>query len=95
MPIVTSGKPACANSETASGHLGPGRAIRIVSTPRARLIFSFAVLQVCEPVMHGLHLPEWTLSAVVAALARRSPTTTVLARVFDIRSGGIERTCRC
>jgi len=55
-------------------------------------IFSFAVLQIYEPVMHGLHLPEWTLSAVVVVLASGFPGTMVLAWIFDIRSGGIERT---
>ena len=25
-------------------------------------VFSFAILQIYEPVMHGLHLPDWTLS---------------------------------
>ncbi len=55
-------------------------------------VFSFAVLQIYEPVMHGLHLPEWTLSAVVLVLATGFPSTMVLAWIFDLRSGGIERT---
>jgi len=55
-------------------------------------IFSFAVLQIYEPVMHGLHLPDWTLSAVVVVLASGFPATMILAWIFDIRSGGIERT---
>jgi TolB-like protein len=55
-------------------------------------IFSFAVLQVFEPVMHGLHLPEWTLSAVVVVLAAGFPATLVLAWIFDLGPAGIERT---
>jgi TolB-like protein len=55
-------------------------------------IFSFAVLQVFEPVMHGLRLPEWTLSAVVVGLAAGFPATMVLAWVFDLGPEGIERT---
>jgi adenylate cyclase len=55
-------------------------------------IASFAVLQVYEPVMHGLHLPEWTLSFVVIALGLGFPVTTALAWVFDIKASGIERT---
>jgi hypothetical protein len=31
-------------------------------------IASFAILQVVEPVMHGLHLPEWVLSLSVVLL---------------------------
>jgi TolB-like protein/Tfp pilus assembly protein PilF len=55
-------------------------------------IVAFAVLQIIEPVMHGLHLPEWTLSFVVVALAVAFPVVVVLAWVFDVSSGGIERT---
>ena len=55
-------------------------------------IVAFAVLQVIEPVVHGLRLPEWTLSFVVIALAVGFPVALVLAWVFDVSSGGIERT---
>ena len=56
-------------------------------------IVSFALLQVIEPVMHGLHLPEVTLTFAVLALAFGFPLAVVLAWVFDIKAGGgIERT---
>jgi TolB-like protein len=55
-------------------------------------VFSFAVLQVFEPVMHGLHLPEWTLSLAVVVLAAGFPATVVLAWIFDLGARGIERT---
>ena len=53
---------------------------------------AFAVLQVYEPVMHGLHLPEWTLSFVVVVLGLGFPVTAALAWVFDLKATGIERT---
>ena len=55
-------------------------------------IASFAVLQVYEPVMHGLHLPEWTLSFVVVILGLGFPVTAALAWMFDLKASGIERT---
>ena len=55
-------------------------------------VIAFAVLQVYEPVMHGLHLPEWTLSFVVVVLGLGFPVTAVLAWVFDLKAGGIEKT---
>ncbi|MGA8891720.1 MAG: tetratricopeptide repeat protein [Anaeromyxobacteraceae bacterium] len=55
-------------------------------------VVSFAVLQVVEPLMHALDLPDWTLKAVVAALALGFPVTSVLAWVFDLKASGIERT---
>ncbi|HYV65810.1 MAG TPA: tetratricopeptide repeat protein [Myxococcales bacterium] len=55
-------------------------------------IVAFAVLQVIEPIINGLHLPEWTLSFVVVALVVSFPVVLVLAWVFDVNPGGIERT---
>jgi len=65
---------------------------RVIRALVAWGIVAFAVLQIYEPVMHGLHLPEWTLSFVVVFLGIGFPFTAVLAWVFDIRAGGIERT---
>jgi TolB-like protein/tetratricopeptide (TPR) repeat protein len=55
-------------------------------------IGAFAVLQVIEPVMHGLHWPDAVLSYVVAALAVGFPVVVSLAWIFDVKSGRIERT---
>src|SRR5215469_12204874 len=55
-------------------------------------IASFAVLQVIEPVMHGLHWPETVLSYVVVALAAGFPVVITLAWIFDVKGGRIERT---
>jgi serine/threonine-protein kinase len=65
---------------------------RVVRALVAWGLVTFAVLQIYEPVMHGLHLPEWTLSFVVVVLGLGFPATLVLAWMFDLRSGGIERT---
>lgn len=53
---------------------------------------SFAVLQVVEPVMHGLRLPETVLSVVVVLLGLGFPVTILLAWAFDLKPTGIERT---
>ena len=55
-------------------------------------IAAFAVLQIIEPVMHGLHWPEAVLSYVVAALAVGFPVVVSLAWIFDVNAGRIERT---
>jgi eukaryotic-like serine/threonine-protein kinase len=55
-------------------------------------IGAFAILQVAEPVIHGLRLPEWALSAVVIALGVGFPIAVALAWVFDLKRTGIERT---
>ena len=55
-------------------------------------IVAFALLQVVEPVMHGLHLPEMTLTLVLVGLAFGFPLRVALAWVFDLKAGHIERT---
>src|SRR5205823_648035 len=55
-------------------------------------VVAFAVLQIFESVMHGLHLPEWTLSFVVVLLGLGFPVTVALAWVFDLTARGVERT---
>src|SRR5919199_6601617 len=55
-------------------------------------IAAFAILQVIEPVMHGLALPEWLLKAVVIGLGLGLPITLLLAWAYDINPHGIERT---
>jgi TolB-like protein/Tfp pilus assembly protein PilF len=55
-------------------------------------IAAFAVLQIIEPVMHGLHWPDGVLSYVVVALAAGFPIVVLLAWIFDVQGGRIERT---
>jgi TolB-like protein/cytochrome c-type biogenesis protein CcmH/NrfG len=55
-------------------------------------LVAFALLQVVEPVMHGLNLPEWVLKVVVIGLGLGLPVTSLLAWAYDIRATGIERT---
>ena len=55
-------------------------------------IAAFAVLQIVEPVMHGLHWPDAVLSFVVVALAAGFPVVIALAWIFDVSAGVVERT---
>src|SRR5438132_3957927 len=55
-------------------------------------IAAFAVLQIVEPVMHGLRWPEVTLSYVVVALAIGFPIVVSLAWIFGVNAGRLQRT---
>src|ERR671934_386213 len=55
-------------------------------------IAAFAVLQIVEPVMHGLHWPESVLSYVVVGLAAGFPIVVSLAWIFDVNAQGVEKT---
>ena len=54
-------------------------------------VVAFAVLQIIEPVMHGLHWPDSVLSYVVVGLAIGFPVVVGLTWIFDIGPGGVER----
>jgi TolB-like protein len=54
-------------------------------------VVTFALLQVIEPVMHGLHMPEVTLTYAVVLLALGFPVAVILAWAFDVNAGRVER----
>jgi len=45
-------------------------------------VVAFALVEVYEPVMHALHLPEWTLTFVVLVLGIGFPVVAVLAWIL-------------
>lgn len=47
-------------------------------------IAAFAILQIIEPVMHGLHWPDAVLGYVVVALALGFPVVVAVAWTFDV-----------
>ena len=55
-------------------------------------LVAFALLQVIEPIQHGLHLPDALLTYLVVALGAGFPVSVMLAWAFDVTSRGIKRT---
>ena len=51
-------------------------------------IAAFAVLQIVEPIAHGVHWPDAVLSYVVVALAAGFPVVIALAWIFDVSAVG-------
>ena len=97
------GPPTGVKSGEAQALAGPRKATLgdlLVELKRRRVfrvmvgyaIFAFAVLQVVEPMMHGLDLPGWTLKAVIWALAVGFPVALILAWLFDLTAQGVKRT---
>jgi len=54
-------------------------------------VVAFAILQIAEPVIHGLRWSDSVLSYVVVALASGFPIVVTIAWVFDVNAGRIER----
>ena len=63
----------------AAGFAAELRRRGVVRAVIAYAVFAFAVLQVIEPVLHGLRLPDWTLSAIVLALATGFPVVIIVS----------------
>ena len=55
-------------------------------------VVTFAVLQIAEPIMHGLHWPDEVLTWLVVLLAIGFPAVVGLAWIFDVNAGHVERT---
>ena len=55
-------------------------------------IFAFTVLQIIEPIMHGAHMPDWVLTAMLVALAVGFPVALIMAWLFDLTAQGVIRT---
>jgi hypothetical protein len=65
---------------------------RVFRTAIGYGVAAFAVLQVIEPVMHGLHWPDQVLTYVVVALSLGFPAVVALAWLYDVNAGRVERT---
>jgi TolB-like protein len=53
-------------------------------------VFTFALLQIIEPIMHALHWPDEVLSYLVLVLAAGFPAVAGIAWIFDFRAGRLE-----
>src|SRR5436190_23552027 len=80
---------------------GSGGPVPLVAELQRRRVFralagyavaAFAILQIIEPVMHGLHWPDAVLSLVVVLLAIGFPIVVALAWIYDLKAGHLERT---
>jgi len=67
------------------------RSRRVFRAVAAYGLVAFAALQVSEPVVHGLRLPEWTVTALVILSAAGFPIVLVLAWFFDLGPRGLSR----
>jgi hypothetical protein len=93
--------PGPASGVAAPAEPSPPARTGVVAELKRRRVFrvalgygvaSFAVLQVIEPVMHGLRVPDVWLTYLVAALFLGFPLVVAMAWIYDINSGRIERT---
>jgi len=91
-PIGDEARPAAPGDRAmAAGFVAELRRRGVLRAVLAYAVVAFAVLQVVEPVLHGLRLPDWVLTAVVIALGAGFPVTIVVSWAFDLTLRGFER----
>jgi len=61
-----------------------GKRRRILRAIAGYGIVAFALLQIVEPIMHGLHLPERMLTFVVLAVALAFPVVVAVSWALDV-----------
>ena len=64
----------------------------VVKVSIAYLVVAWLVLQLADVIFPALGLPDWSITLVLGLLATGFPVAIVLAWVFDLTPGGIERT---
>jgi hypothetical protein len=90
-PAAPTAAPTAATSPE-QGFIAELKRRRVFRTMLGYGVLAFAVLQVIEPIMHGLHWPDQVLTWVVVALSLGFPVVVALAWIFDVNAGRIERT---
>ncbi len=64
----------------------------VVKVGFAYLVVAWLVLQLADVIFPALGLPDWSITLALGLLATGFPVAIVLAWVFDLTPGGIERT---
>lgn len=64
----------------------------VVKVSIAYLVIAWLVLQLADVIFPALGLPDWSITLALGLLAIGFPVALVLAWVFDVTPGGIERT---
>jgi TolB-like protein/Flp pilus assembly protein TadD len=65
---------------------------RVFRVAAAYGVAAWLVVEVCSVIVPALHLPEWTLTAVVIAALAGFPVTLLMAWLYDLTADGLVRT---
>ena len=65
---------------------------RVVRVAVVYAIAGWVVIEVASTMLPGLHLPEWTVTLVIALVVLGFPIAFLMGWMFDIGPGGVQRT---
>jgi adenylate cyclase len=65
---------------------------RVIRVAVVYAIAGWVVIEVASTMLPGLHLPQWTVTLVIALVVLGFPITFLMGWMFDIGPGGVQRT---
>jgi len=80
------------NESPVSGFFAELRRRRVVRVAVVYAIAGWVVIEVASTMLPGLHLPEWTVTLVIALVVLGFPIAFMMGWMFDIGPGGVQRT---
>ena len=80
------------NESPVPGFFAELRRRRVVRVAVVYAIAGWVVIEVASTMLPGLHLPEWTVTLVIALVVLGFPIAFMMGWMFDIGPGGVQRT---
>jgi adenylate cyclase len=81
------------NKESAlPGFFAELRRRRVIRVAVVYLVVGWVVIEVAATILPGLHLPEWSVTLVIALVVLGFPIAFIMGWMFDIGPHGVERT---
>ena len=84
--------PAPGNESPPLGFFAELRRRRVIRVAVVYAIAGWVVIEVASTMLPGLHLPQWTVTLVIALVVLGFPITFLMGWMFDIGPGGVQRT---
>ena len=80
------------NESSGLGFFAELRRRRVIRVAVVYAIAGWVVIEVASTMLPGLHLPEWTVTLVIALVVLGFPIAFVMGWMFDIGPRGVQRT---
>ena len=77
------------------GFLSELRRRRVVRVVAVYAIAGWVVIEVASTMLPGLHLPDWTVTLVIALVVLGFPIAVGMGWMFDLGPRGMERSPCC
>jgi adenylate cyclase len=80
------------NESPVSGFFAELRRRRVVRVAIVYVVVGWVMIEVASTMLPGLHLPDWTVTFVIALVVLGFPVAVIMGWMFDLGPRGVERT---